>query len=1143
MIDIPQSTEGLTKLLRSKSITTSQIVEITSRFDELDLYFPNKEIFILELIGDRWNDQKLIQFKQDYKIWRLYNDIFSSLTDHTIQIKLLRDLKFVPHLLKSLDLVDSSLPEFLEELKRTCALINSLIRIEVSSENGITILGKILRLILQTDYAHEDLIYQTVHLTDISNFAAVSTKTSSCYCNELLLPTIKYFVKFGSRLPILSELLAKFLFDPSIDPVKQLGLFIENNQTRLDPEDCILIFEKSLHFLSKEHFLKLESIFSIMTNIQKQLAPILLEKLSISKKKLSQAFLEKLFDKTLENPIYDARFWSLILHILDLDVEIGIKHTAELIQLISERRNVDSNFSEKVWAKIIQCFVNAREFPVFLERIQAYCGNDENNATFLLKEPIYANQISSNVVVLSITQLKTILSDLINEILNISLAKEEFALILKIILKGLPRLSYISLPELKPVVAKVFDVSADHPSKLWEIWYLAMEIYDDIIPLESLLSIDYQLSSFLSLKIKPKELFYYFFKLREYKDYDLLPLVDELLLFLRESETDLKKIVLKDLFMKWHSLMNFVFPQEALDFLTTSLTSEANIGLLDAIFEDDSVFEEPKLMFSLVHKLSESLERQSALMCVVKIPIQCINKSTRITVLNKLSAKDKVTKLDTILMGHLLNNPTFKSTIESNVANSYQVLLHTEAHLEYDNIAIEKVWNNHLNQVKESSSVVFIRDGMNFISEGMEKYPDDMIYFQLAYLALKVCDSNVLDNLKKDFVENCLKKLSSFSIQNASLLTWIMEVLYHTFRVDRNCIPLGNSILQNILEVQKSMKLKEAGEEKELRTSMFLLYSVIQQDKLEYLYAHYMVLRNEGIESEKILPAVEYSMNMSSVAQFNVSFAKIILSLADRDLLFSKAILELYGMQIKHLTKDNIVGTRFFVKSVSEFYTNCGNFGNESSQVLYVLETIQSLLVTKQWLFSQYCIEMLFPMCLKLVLIFAKKSDAKNAIFVSTTKLISNILLAHGVKLSNRHHLINTFLCVYIELLADQKNTGFSSQCAKSLSRLINNFVEPGSNANNHNSKKNTLSSAVALQKKLLRKYAPLLLIKYIHLSINSPFQASTKTELVTSMYSIFDLISQAELNTINGILDNAGRQYFRNLYADYKRVGKWDST
>lgn len=1142
MLLIPESTEGLTKLLRSKSITPAQIVDIASRFDELDLYFPNKNIFIIELIDARWNDQKLTKFKQDFKIWKLYNDFFSSLTDATIQKKLLKDLKFIPHLLATLNLVNFNISEFLEELKRTCVLANSLIRTEVSLDNAISILGKTLRLIQQTNCSHEDLIYEIIHLTDISNTVTVSTKASDRYCNELLLPTIKHFVKFGSNVTILSELFFRFLFDDSINSVQQLEKFVQTNDTSLEPADCVLLFEKSISFLSKENFLKLEKIFVIITSIQKQLAPILLNKLSVSKKTMSQEFLNELLNETIKNPVYDIEFWSLILHILNLDVEIGILHFEQLIELISERKSVDPVSVENVWSRLIQCFVDAREYPGFLEKIRDYCTTHKKSSSFLLEEPRYSSKISRNVTMLSVMQLKTIISSLIHEILASVIMHEESALILKLTLKGLTRLSYISLPELKPVITKVFDASAEHPSRLWEIWYLAMEVYDDIVPLNSLESIDDQISVFLPFKSKSKELFYYFFKLREYKDYNILPIVDEFLAFLRESSEEAQKAALKDALTKWCSLVNFTFPREALDILTGILVSGSNIELLGVIFEDDYIFEEPNIMFALVHKLCELFDSEVALSQIIQIPIQCINKNTRVTLLNNVSCKEKVTKLDTMLMGHLLENPTFKSHMESQMDYLYSMLSRTETLLTYENIAVEKVWQNHLNQMKEKSSITFIQESTKIIVNGMKECSDDTIYFQLAFLALKVCDSNALDSLKASFVHNCLKKLPS-SVTNIRLLTWLLRVLYFTFKEDHSCIPKENSLLRDISVLQKSVKPKDPSEDKDLKTSSFLLYSVLFNDKPEYLYAHYMVLRSDGIESDGILPAIEHSVKMCNLAQFNEIFANIVFSLSTCDLIFNEAILELYAMQIKHLTKNNSVGSHLFVRSISELYTNCENFRNAKKPILEVLDAIQSLLISKQWLFSQYCIEMLFPMCLKIVLIMTKGAQTNDDIFISTNKIISNIFLAHGVKLSNRHHLVNSFLCASIELIADCENTGLSPLSAKSLSRLIINFVEPGKNSNHNFNKKNILSSNIGLQKKLLRKYVPIILIKYIHLSIFSPFGASSKKELAISMYSIFDLLSQAELNMVIGALDNAGRQYFRNLYSDYKKVGKWDST
>lgn len=65
MTDIQQSAVTLTKLLRSKGATTDQVYSIVAQFQYIQFYFPNKEIFILELILHSWNDKSRVDFKSD----------------------------------------------------------------------------------------------------------------------------------------------------------------------------------------------------------------------------------------------------------------------------------------------------------------------------------------------------------------------------------------------------------------------------------------------------------------------------------------------------------------------------------------------------------------------------------------------------------------------------------------------------------------------------------------------------------------------------------------------------------------------------------------------------------------------------------------------------------------------------------------------------------------------------------------------------------------------------------------------------------------------------------------------------------------------------------------------------------------------
>ncbi|EDO14325.1 hypothetical protein Kpol_170p1, partial [Vanderwaltozyma polyspora DSM 70294] len=94
--ELPKNSEEVTKLLRSKGRNTDDIVNIVSKIDKLEFYFPNKESFILELIQDRWNDQRLINFKIDYRIWSIFNTMWTKINDERTKKKLFKSLKLFP---------------------------------------------------------------------------------------------------------------------------------------------------------------------------------------------------------------------------------------------------------------------------------------------------------------------------------------------------------------------------------------------------------------------------------------------------------------------------------------------------------------------------------------------------------------------------------------------------------------------------------------------------------------------------------------------------------------------------------------------------------------------------------------------------------------------------------------------------------------------------------------------------------------------------------------------------------------------------------------------------------------------------------------------------------------------------------------
>lgn len=306
-----------------------------------------------------------------------------------------------------------------------------------------------------------------------------------------------------------------------------------------------------------------------------------------------------------------------------------------------------------------------------------------------------------------------------------------------------------------------------------------------------------------------------------------------------------------------------------------------------------------------------------------------------------------------------------------------------------------------------------------------------------------------------------------------------------------------------------------------------------------------MALRNLNVPKDSMvltLSDVLSRVKENNIVDFNDGFIMTVNSFSGTESnVYLNSILELYELQLNHIEKENVVGSHLFVKSLSAFLTNLEKFISFPNHIISILKTLQTLEISKPYLFNQFAIEILFPLSLKINLLFIKKDNGdNNAIFLNSTKMISNVIMVHRIKLSNRTHLVISLFCHLLEIISRSKELNLNIDSTKSLARLITNFCEPSNISNNQSNNRHKLSSKVSLIKQSLRKHIPMLLVKYIHLSINNPFDIQDRNALLPSIYSVFNLLSQNELSLVNSILDNSGKQYFKSVYHEYKRTGKW---
>lgn len=1162
-MDSVNSAEELTKLLRAKNTTTTQIYDIVSQFDKLEIYFPHKEVFVLELLQDRWNDQRKDDFKLDYKMWELFNTMWTKIEDENLLKKLFKNLKFVPLLSKSLQLNQDSTNRdlFLKTLLKTVSLINSTSTVEVSFENSCKILAYTLNLTcllkvhdseLSTD-DRDQLILEMITLLDINNMTEITYKLSNVYSNDLLLSTLKYISKYSSDFEISSTIILKtflgrFIFSDHVDSLKLLERFFKNNSEILDTQPAILLFQISISFLSRSNFKQLEEIFTYVVKCQPKVTSTLLKELSASKKTLSQEFLETLFDNTLSDAeknvetYNNPEFWSLLSHILDLDIEIGIKYSEKLMSLIKKHKDTNKPSTLKLWSKVVVCHINAREYVQFISKWQSYCKKDiesvDGKETCFLFDREYTTLISDNIVSLSITQLRDLLSELIDIITGEDIEHTTLnKMVLKICLLGLPKLTYNTLYEIKSILTKVFEINSS--TDLWEIKYLIMEVYDDIVPEEQLTSLSTEAFTTLAMETGlSTDLFYYFFKLREYQEFAFTPIENKLMEYLPSIDTEKISLVVLKLFTNWSSIINSIFSRDHIKDLIKILLKSEHINLLKSLFINDDFFEEENITFHLVDELTKLYKSEEAIVYLNSVPVQCMNKNSRISLIENLSTKQELSDLDISLLSNLLQNPTFRSNLESDFDKLKEFLSKDKK----TNVIFTKIWSNHVSQLKETISQTFIKNVVEDIHKNFTNAIVGDIYYKMSLEIVKITPDDITSQLKNSFTTKCLKNLTESNSINKTQLIWLLNALFEISKVVEFDSTQKSTVVNTVSQIIQDV---EAISNVALLESLFTLYCALYEENLVYLYPQYLAIRGLGASKERLLPALSDVLTRvaeNNVNDFNNGFIMIINSFSELTTKeYSSAILELFQLQLTHIEKDNVIGSHLFVKSLSSFLTNIERFVSSPESVISIMKTIHSLEISKSALFTQFAIETLFPLCLKINLLFIHRENSNNdEIFSNTTKMISNVLLVHRVKLSNRNHLVISLLCHLLEVVSKSKEYNLSVDSTKALARLITNFCEPTNVSNNQSNNKHKLSSKVGLIKQSLRKHTPMLLVKYVHLSISRPFEVQERRELLSSIHSIFNLLSQNELRLVNSILDNSGKQYFKSIYIEYKRTGKW---
>lgn len=1163
-LSIPENAQDLSKLLRSTSTKPYQIAQIVSKFDKLNVYFPNKEIFVLDLLIDRLNNVNLDDFKTSEHTWVIIRKLLGAIDDPISIKKLLKKLKVVSIMIKTFELWPKDKLSSSSSFVKAFFSINSYLIVNFSVEESFQLLEQVINGLSScpTSDAAFSYLQDACTLTHIDNIITADNRVAIAYCKHMLLPTLNYFSQIGqpaysNQSSIrLSNFIGKFLLQPRVDYMKLNEKFVQENASEITDEMAYYYFATFVDFLAKDNFAQLEAIFTVLAARKPSLRCRFLALLSESKKTLSQEFLEKLLLEAL-NSSNEPGVSLLIPTILKLDIEIAIKHITRLLEFVQLEHATSPLFGSRIWDLIIQSHANARELSDFFARINEYCSAKGPDSFFLISSSAYVESITKRLFTLSTLQWKSLLQTLFDQINHSSTNSVPLYLIC-ICLKGLSgSVSQTTLDELKPIVSQVFALESFDNSLQWDLKYNIMEVYDDIVPAEELKKIEYIFSSnlFDSTSGKLEELFFYCFKLREYMSYDPTGVIEKFMKHFENLDEETRSNLSFSIVSKFATFINNNFTKERISSLIQSLLS--NSKNLCQLLDNDDIFEETNITHAIVSKLASSYNQPFALDALIQIPIQCINKNVRVAIINNLM--DKPLCLDVGVQKcilHLLSSPTFKSNIETDFLELCEKTIvipemaisgknNEETEMEGRVSIFEKVWTNHLSQAKETVSESFLETGYDIIKKTMLLPDGDSKLIIAGFTVAKFLKPNNQHRGVQDIVVSYAVKImenysQQFDARTIPLLRTSMAALYDIETVGQGNISKhkGNilAIFSKIMRRYHSNKLYHSKEEQE----MFLVHSLLAEDRLEYIFAEYLNI-NHTVTCDN---ALGFCLDQS-LEKGPDPFNRLLWNSAESFSTIKKACAEKFVRMFitisKRITRHNILGHHLFVLALLEAYTSCDveKFGYRSYLLLF--NAIKEFLVSKPWLFSQYCIEMLLPFCLKTIsLTLNYESTVEvNECFINIIEVIDHILLVHRFKFSSRHHLINSVLCHLLDVIAKYDGI-FSTESANAVARLITNYCEPYNVSNAQNESRNNLSSKISLIKQSIRRNVLVVLTKYIRLSIATQFNSNIKKNLQPGVYAIFDILSQNELSQLNAFLDAPGKQYFRALYVQYKKTGKW---
>lgn len=1134
------SAESVTRFLRNKNSTPDAVVTTARNLlaGKYSLYLPNLAIFVFDLVCDRIGDfagKNFLRWKFCPQLWQLWAEVWQILAleplDREIRAKSFRKVKTILVLVAVLDEISAraSKEKFLngddsQMLLRTAFLCLDLFLtsgyIDVDEFNAVGLIKSYSEMLLALDpqvlaelpinewTALISRLYELPHQTVTYKPAK---KSMAKYFNEVLPIHLALFSSRKNVLPVetytaLHAVFTSILFDLERTTLAvHLASVMENPLPILDEAGILVLFQEVIANLASSDISVCEAIYlKLTTGKFATMAEPLITVLSQVNKTLSSTFFAETYTKELAQ---EKPNWSLISHLLRLDPELVV---SKWKQVISGCAKEPLDKLTIIAENLVLGFVRARDFPLFAHEVYPFAltvSKHWASPEVLAKLTPRVNELSGNQIArlskqfLESKELKP-LSLLVQGLLFCPLSKQKTALSLfenySFCQPGWSEIAYYVLcvygePVLKSqpeILTKVLGKTLQPVSKAdLDLVFRIAELTGDASHIDS--------KNFLSY-------------IQSMNSTSLIPFAE-------------RWVVISSLFSgayaQWFkSAFQKLDMQQILHYLLSHQTLLCEL---------------PLFLSELLKFLQES-KYPATYELLGLFPPLVIRKyfGDFLGPMCTDAIKDPENATIRKTLRHIFQEPVLNSLLEKDFSLLQEFVAKSSESTLADTLEIAScIWTAHINTIKTTQSKEYVEKAIEKLRKSLKKpLKADLL---MARVVLSIESTKDLDNF-----ERFLEKYVSAICESTT-----------TENLEKQLAALSE--LPNLTEKAKQYirkTIREFGSKKisaECQAQLFALVAKTSTpEDAQFIVALFVALRQsestlqfQDSNRESLIASIKTFLQTISDDVYTDIFAHTITSLRDSPAEYVDLLVEVGSTLSLFLNKESEPAHAqllvAFLLAFTERYADIKNPGT----ILLFVGTVTDLLSEKTWAFKQYTVELVFGIA-HLLSHELDFGTASEKVYISVVKLVSYVVLFHRYRFSSRYHLV---IKVLSDMMLPISNTGVlrgSSKSAAAYSRLLTSFCEPPNHVTTKDS--DSLTSRTALFRKALRKHAHILLVNYIHIRLNHRFSGDVNDQMMPGVYSVFSLLSKAELLLANQCLDTLGRAYYQSLYSTYKDHGKW---